>query len=59
MDALPQDLDNVDQLAYDLVRPTLEEVLGEQDVHWETYQRESNSGRTTAYVRKKQSPDQR
>ena len=35
--ALPADLHDLDQLAYDLVRPALEEIFGEQDVHWETF----------------------
>ena len=51
-DALLGDVDGADDLAYDLVRPILDEVLGERDVHWETYQRESPRG-TTTYVRRK------
>jgi hypothetical protein len=51
-DTIPTDVDGADDLAYDLVRPVLDEVLGERDVHWETYQRESPRG-TTTYVRRK------
>ena len=51
-DALPADVDGVDQLAYDLVVPVLGDVLGEESVHWETYQRESARG-TATYVRRK------
>ena len=50
-DALPSEVDNVDQLAYNLVRPILDELLGEQDVYWETYQHET---RQTTYVRRVQ-----
>ncbi len=53
LDALPPEIDGADDLAYNLVRPVLDEVLGEQDVHWETYQHET---RHTTYVRRKQPP---
>ena len=52
--ALPADVDDVGQLAYNLVRPTLEELFGEQDVYWEAYQREARNGKMTTYVRRKQ-----
>jgi hypothetical protein len=53
LDAMPPDVDEADDLAYDLVRPVLDEILGERDVQWETYQGESQRG-TTTYIRRKQ-----
>lgn len=52
--ALPAGLDGADDLAYNLVALVLNEVLGQRDVHWETYQRPSANGRMTMYVRRKE-----
>ncbi len=52
--ALPADVDDVGQLAYNLVAPALEELFGAQDVYWEAYQREARNGKMTIYVRRKQ-----
>jgi hypothetical protein len=48
LEHLPAELDNVDQLAYDLVRPTLEAVLGKQDEDWYGFK---NVERNTWYVK--------
>ena len=55
LDALPSNVEGRGDLAYSLVRPVLEELLGEQEVHWETYQRETTTGTgATSYIRRKQ-----
>lgn len=51
-DGLPDHVDNAEQLAYNLVKQVLEEIIGEQNVHWETYPRPTANG-TTTYVRRK------
>ena len=49
VDILPEDLDDRDQFAYNLVPKVLNELFGPQDVRWEAYTPE---GRKTTWVRK-------
>ena len=40
---LPENYDNRDQLSFTMVPQVLNELLGDQDIHWESFKNQNNS----------------